>query len=1067
MAKRFGEFTLLEELGTSESGERFRAMHDALGGPFYVKRFSRLDQSFFGDLNQRCEALMTTKHPSLAPHLGHGEIDGLPFAVSPWLEGIDLVTFRESILDRRVSLGYDVMIYILRQVAEAVAVLHKAGLFLTHGDVTARHIRVGPEGEVWLTGLPTPRGLHPGQPADAVWDGAGVAATVYDLIGLTRPGQSRPSLPTVLDRLVRRGLGIGRPDDRLDARGLAEGFDEVAEALKVTPSREALKELSARTLRAVGRSSSRRATGADDLPTLEPIGGPTTRTAAAPAAIDLEPIRDDTASLIEARTEAVPRPAEPAAPPPAPVRPPAPPSEAPELPMRQAPPPAAPPPAAPPAPASAVEQPPAMPPSLASLPDRARPVGQVTSPVIQRPPQAPLPAPSAPPEVPDIAGPTADAEAPFHAPPTQPVRRSLLSVETEEVTMRQPSPPGAEPAGAPPPEVPREITALMMNPLVARSEEEEDDLAAGFGEEETKPELHVPASAGDEGTLPPPWMASELPPDISLDTETTELERPGFAPPPISNEMGGLGSLISDGPGRGPLLADPDAPGQALDEPTRELDITPKVSATASAEGNPFTDDTDASSAVAPTDVPTAGPSAAEQPAIDALLRGSLVTEAQVSVAVAEQAARGGRLIEILVSQNAVKDSTLADALAEDAVRPRISDAGLMRFLPDRELLKRLPQTFAIDRRLLPLAMRDGGQLVMAVSDPYGDASIEEVQQIYAAASVEVHVASIGALKKAIGEAYRPAAGAHAEEEFAVLLCLADDATVAKLGARFVEEGLAIEHAANGAVAKGLLERHHPDAVVCATDLAGFDGCELLLAARADDRLSDMPFFMIGPDDEDLEARVLDLGGDDYFDLPLNVNVVVKKLRRALAKRPPKKAASQEIPPAIDFDAPTVRNSALPPGPGSPLDDADLPFQFDDLTSGEGVGIDFGDNMSSGGAAVPEEPEDFAEPTGVMGTLRQMAVSEIVQSLELGRKTARVELVPTDGVKGSFSFLDGQVVYATCDDKLGDEAFFELARAKEGFFRIHYGDAPTEQNIDRPTTFLLLEAMRRIDEEAA
>jgi DNA-binding response OmpR family regulator len=1055
VAKRFGEFTLLEELGTSESGERFRAMHDTLGGPFFVKRFSKLDTTFFDDLNQRCEALMTTKHPALAPHLGHGEIDGMPFAVSPWLEGIDLITFRESLLDRRVSLGYDALLYILRRVAEAVATLHGVGQFLSHGDVTARHIRVGPEGEVWLTGLPTPRGLRPGQPADLVWDGAGVAATVYDLIGLTRPGQSRPSLPTVLDRLVRRGLGIGRPDDRLDAQGLAEGFDEVAEALKVAPSQEALKALSARTLRAVGRSAARRATGADDLPTLEPIGGPTTRTAAAPAAIDLQPIRDDSASLIEARTETVTRPPVPAEP---------------QLPIRQAPPPATPPLAAvAPERTPPIETPPAIPPALASLPDRARPSGPVTSPVIQRPPEAPGPG---------------DDGMPFHSPATQPMKRSLLSDETEEVTMRQAPPDVAEPPGAPAPEVPREITALMMNPLVARSDEG-DDPGAGFADEETTPELHVPASAGDDSALPAPRLASELPPDISLDSETTELERPpGAEPPPaISSEMGGLGSLISDGPSRGPLLADPDAPADtvdgiadpppALDEPTRELEIQPKHSVTASAEGNPFADDTDASGAAAmeasasPADPAPADPSPAERPAVEALLRSGHITAAQVSVAVAEQAARGGRLIEIIIGQNALKDGAVADILAEDAVRPRISDAGLMRFLPDRALLKRLPQTFAIDRRLLPLAIRDGGQLVMAVSDPYGDASIDEVQQIYAAASVEVHVAAIGALKKAIAEAYRPAAGAHADEEYAVLLCVADDALVAKLGARFVEEGFAIEHAATGPVAKGLLERHQPDAVVCAADLAGADGCEVLLAARADDRLAEMPFFVIGPDDEELESRVLDLGGDDYFDLPLNVNVVVKKLRRALAKRPPKKPATADIPPAIDFDAPTVRNTALPPGPGaSPLDDADLPFQFDDLAMSEDASDDFGANMA-GGAAVPEEPDDFAEPTGVMGTLRQMAVSEIVQSLELGRKTARVELVPTEGLKGSFSFLDGQVVYATCDGKLGEDAFFELAKAQEGFFRIHYGDAPAEKNIEKPTTFLLLEAMRRIDEEAA
>jgi hypothetical protein len=38
-------------------------------------------------------------------------------------------------------------------------------------------------------------------------------------------------------------------------------------------------------------------------------------------------------------------------------------------------------------------------------------------------------------------------------------------------------------------------------------------------------------------------------------------------------------------------------------------------------------------------------------------------------------------------------------------------------------------------------------------------------------------------------------------------------------------------------------------------------------------------------------------------------------------------------------------------------------------------------------------------------------------------------------------------------------------RHKEGFFRIHYGTPPSSVNIDSPTTFLLLEAMRLMDEE--
>jgi hypothetical protein len=106
-------------------------------------------------------------------------------------------------------------------------------------------------------------------------------------------------------------------------------------------------------------------------------------------------------------------------------------------------------------------------------------------------------------------------------------------------------------------------------------------------------------------------------------------------------------------------------------------------------------------------------------------------------------------------------------------------------------------------------------------------------------------------------------------------------------------------------------------------------------------------------------------------------------------------------------------------------------------------------------------------PTGVMGTLRQMSLPEIVQSLEMGRKTASVDIVPQDGEKGAIAFESGAIKFAECGTLVGNEAFFALMRHKEGFFRIHYGDAPKSINIDAPTTFLLLEAMRLMDEEGA
>lgn len=103
-------------------------------------------------------------------------------------------------------------------------------------------------------------------------------------------------------------------------------------------------------------------------------------------------------------------------------------------------------------------------------------------------------------------------------------------------------------------------------------------------------------------------------------------------------------------------------------------------------------------------------------------------------------------------------------------------------------------------------------------------------------------------------------------------------------------------------------------------------------------------------------------------------------------------------------------------------------------------------------------------PTGVVGSLKQMNVAEIVQSLELGRKTAIVEVHPTRGDKGTLSCIGGAVVDARTSRLVGEDAFYDLITQTDGVFRIHYGDEPAERTITKPTQFLVLEGLRRSDE---
>ncbi|MFZ9885948.1 MAG: DUF4388 domain-containing protein, partial [Myxococcota bacterium] len=110
---------------------------------------------------------------------------------------------------------------------------------------------------------------------------------------------------------------------------------------------------------------------------------------------------------------------------------------------------------------------------------------------------------------------------------------------------------------------------------------------------------------------------------------------------------------------------------------------------------------------------------------------------------------------------------------------------------------------------------------------------------------------------------------------------------------------------------------------------------------------------------------------------------------------------------------------------------------------------------------------DLSEPSGIMGTLRQMTLAELVQSLEFSGKTAGIEVLPKDPSvsEGRVYLRQGRVVFVSCGELEGEEAFFLLSDLQRGSFYIRFGEESPRTNVDKPTAYLLLEALRRKDEE--
>ena len=97
------------------------------------------------------------------------------------------------------------------------------------------------------------------------------------------------------------------------------------------------------------------------------------------------------------------------------------------------------------------------------------------------------------------------------------------------------------------------------------------------------------------------------------------------------------------------------------------------------------------------------------------------------------------------------------------------------------------------------------------------------------------------------------------------------------------------------------------------------------------------------------------------------------------------------------------------------------------------------------------------------GHLAELSFAELLQTLHLSGKTAQVQL--HSGLrKGTVSLLEGKVLSAELDDTTGESAFYEMVALTNGRFEVLVGERPSESNLTESTEFLLLEALRRLDE---
>ncbi len=98
------------------------------------------------------------------------------------------------------------------------------------------------------------------------------------------------------------------------------------------------------------------------------------------------------------------------------------------------------------------------------------------------------------------------------------------------------------------------------------------------------------------------------------------------------------------------------------------------------------------------------------------------------------------------------------------------------------------------------------------------------------------------------------------------------------------------------------------------------------------------------------------------------------------------------------------------------------------------------------------------------GNLAQMNALDLLQSLEMGRKSCLLTLTNDDD-RCDVYVTEGQINHALYGNLKGDEAVYKVLRWTKGNFQIDFEGRSPEQTTTRSTQGLMMEGLRLLDEE--
>jgi CheY-like chemotaxis protein len=102
--------------------------------------------------------------------------------------------------------------------------------------------------------------------------------------------------------------------------------------------------------------------------------------------------------------------------------------------------------------------------------------------------------------------------------------------------------------------------------------------------------------------------------------------------------------------------------------------------------------------------------------------------------------------------------------------------------------------------------------------------------------------------------------------------------------------------------------------------------------------------------------------------------------------------------------------------------------------------------------------------TKFAGQLWDIGVVDLIQTIEINRKSGIIHIVNRDGRRGAIYFRDGQVIDAEAGRLSGSEAIYRMFAWAEGSFEVEFKPIRRKDTIELSPQALLMEGMRRLDE---